>query len=256
MHISRQHNYPFFQLNTNCIEVWCIETAAPSSIISQLKLVLSADERQRADRFQFEPHRNMFIVAHGVLRKLLRRYIGISDFDITFAYGPGGKPSLPDSRVEFNISHTDGVIVLAFAQDCPLGVDVERIRPVEEMMQIASRYFCSAEAQELGELPEAQRERAFFLCWTRKEAYIKAIGKGLSIPLSEFRVTLRQEESARFLHIDKKPSTSSEWALYNLEISADYAAALAHRGAPRHIVQSPFLPAVTIADSTYPGSQI
>jgi len=251
MHVSRAHDHPSFHLSDGRIEVWCVETAARESVIRQLEPVLSAEERERAARFRFERHRNAFVVARGALRVLLARYIGSSSVDVTFVYGPNGKPSLPVSRVEFNVSHTDGVVVLAFAQDCALGVDIECIRPVDNMMQIARRFFCRGEAQELAALPEEQRERAFFRCWTRKEAYIKATGNGLSTPLSEFRVTLKEGEPARFVHIGNETSAPSEWVLHNLDISSAYAAAIAHRGEPKHVVQSPLLPAVLLVDSVH-----
>jgi 4'-phosphopantetheinyl transferase len=248
MHITRACDHPWFDLSGGRIEVWCIETAAQESVIRRLEYVLSAEERERAARFRFERHRDAFIVARGALRVLLARYIGSSAVDVTFVCGPNGKPSLPDSRVEFNVSHTDGVAVLAFAQNCALGVDIECIRPIADMMHIARRFFCRGEAQELAALPEAQRERAFFLCWTRKEAYIKATGDGLSIPLNEFRVTLREGEPARFVHIGNETSAPSGWVLHNLDISSAYAAAIAHRGEPKRVVQSPLLPAMLLVD--------
>ena len=242
-------DHPGFDLSGGRIEVWCIDTVAQESTIRRLEYVLSAEERERAAQFRFERHRDAFIAARGALRVLLARYLGSSAVDVTFVYGPNGKPSLPDSRVEFNVSHTDGVAVLAFAQDCALGVDIECIRPIADMMHIARRFFCRGEAQELDALPEAQRERAFFQCWTRKEAYIKATGNGLSTALSEFRVTLKADEPARFVHLGNETSGPPEWVLHNLDISSAYAAAIAHRGGPKPVVQSPLLPAVMLLAS-------
>ncbi len=249
MHLWRQHDSPSFQLNDARVEIWCAETAAPEGVIRQLDTALCAEERERAARFKFERDRNAFVVARGVLRVLLGRYLGTLPAGINFIYGSAGKPSLLDSVIKFNISHTDGVVLLAFTQGCALGVDVECIRPLEDMMQIASRNFCPDEARELAALPEEERQRAFFRCWTRKESYIKATGNGLSTPLSEFRVAFREGEPARFVHIGNDPSAASAWVLHNLDISPAYAAAIAYRGKPRQIVQSPLLPAARLLES-------
>lgn len=249
MHLSRKHDHSSFHLNDARIEVWCVETLAPESVIRQLQSVLSVEELERAARFKFERDRNAFIVARGVLRVLLACYLGSFPGDVEFVYGTKGKPSLPDSRIEFNISHSNGVVLLAFTQGCALGVDIEYVRPVQEMMQIASRNFCLEEALELAGLPEEQRERAFFRCWTRKESYIKATGNGLSSPLSEFRVAFKEGEPARFVHIGNDPSAAAAWTLHDLDVSPAYAAAIAYRGQPRRIAQSPLLPAVRLAES-------
>jgi 4'-phosphopantetheinyl transferase len=135
------------------------------------------------------------------------------------------------------------VALFAFGIGCPLGVDVERIRPMRDMLTIAHRFFCSDEAAELAALPEADRERAFFLCWTRKEAYIKATGDGLATPLGEFRVSLKPGEPASFLHLGNDPTAAPLWALHNLWIAEDYAAAIAHAGEPRTIRQSSLMQA-------------
>lgn len=248
MRLSKTHDHPSFDLSNGRIEVWCVKVAASDTLIHQLGPLLSVEESSRAARFQFERHRNAFVVVRGVLRGLLARYIGVSPADVVFEYGLNGKPSLPGSKIEFNISHTEGIAVLAFTKDCALGIDVEHIRPVEQMMQIAARFFSPAEAHELETLPEEQRERAFFLCWTRKEAYIKAIGDGLSMPLNEFQVTLKEDEPARFIRMGKESSLPSEWVLHDLDISPTYAAAIAYRGAPKHVVRSPLLPATLPVD--------
>jgi 4'-phosphopantetheinyl transferase len=249
MRVSKTHDDPLFDLSNGRIEVWHVKVAAPDILIHQLAPLLSSDENDRAARFQFARHRNAFVVVRGVLRGLLARYTGVSPADVIFEYGPNGKPSLPGSKIEFNISHTQDIAVLAFTQGCALGIDVECIRPVEQMMQIAARFFSPAEAQELAALPEEQRERAFFLCWTRKEAYIKAVGNGLSMPLNEFQVTLKENEPARFVRIGEENPVSSEWILHNLDLLFPaYAAAIAYRGAPKPVVQSALLPATLPVD--------
>lgn len=247
MSLLREQDHPSFQLGHAHIEVWCVEAAAPESVIRRLETVLSTKERERAARFKFERDRNAFVAARGGLRVLLARYLGVSPAGIDFVYGPKGKPSLPDSRIEFNVSHTEGAVLLAFAQECPLGVDIECVRPVQDMMQIARANFCREEGQELAGLPEEHRLRAFFLCWTRKESYIKATGNGLSTALSEVQVSFREGDPVRFVRIGDDPSAASAWSLHNLDVSPAYAAALAYCGGSRQIAQSPLLPVAQLA---------
>ncbi len=211
-------------------------------MIQALEPVLSADERNRAARFHFERHRNVYIIARSSLRILLGRELERPAAGLTLQYGPKGKPALADRPpVDFNLSHTEGLIVLAITRNCALGVDVERIHPIRDMLDLAARFFCQAETEELAALPAEDRERAFFLCWTRKEAYIKATGDGLSAPLSHFRVTLRPSDPARFVHIGED-SSPLDWKLHNLEVPEGYASAVAYRGEERVIRQSPVIP--------------
>lgn len=240
---------PSFDLSDGHIEVWCVETDAATNVIRQMEKVLAPEEISRAEQFHFEHHRNSFVVTRGMLRILLAHYLGEAAGDIIFAYGAKGKPSLPDAKIEFNISHTKGIALFAFALGCELGVDVEQIRPIQDMMQIARRFFSRQESEELLALLEEEKEKAFFRCWTRKEAYIKAVGEGLSIPLNAFRVTFKEEGPVRWIDLGNETSAQPTWALYNLDISSAYVAALAHRGSKRQIVQVGPLPANLLIDA-------
>ena len=165
---------------------------------------------------------------------LLGHYLNSPPGDIQFSYGAKGKPSLAVSaRVQFNMSHSGDLAMFAFTLDCEIGVDVEAIRPMPDMEVVAERFFCAEETAELMSLPAGQRDDAFFLCWTRKEAYIKATGEGLSTPLDAFRVTLRPGEPARFVHFALDPVAAQAWSLHDLKPALQYAAALAYRDAPR-----------------------
>jgi 4'-phosphopantetheinyl transferase len=242
--------HPSFHLDDGHIDIWCVDTNAEQDIIRRLASVLSSQERERAARFRFRQHCDEFIAARGFLRILLARYLELRVRDVVFVYGPRGKPSLPDSPVEFNLSHTEGVAIFGFVHHCAVGVDIERVRPLADMMAIADRFFCPAEADELAALDDDERPRAFFRCWTRKEAYIKAIGNGLCTPLDEFRVTLKSAEPARFLHIGHSGCAAREWILHNVDIADGYAAALAHKAGPRPWLQSPLLAASAVFDIT------
>jgi len=198
---------------------------------------LSPDEKGRAGQFRFERDRDSFVVARGVLRILLGRYLNISPAGIPFKYGAKGKPAIAGpAGIDFNMSHSGSLAVFAFTAGCPVGIDVERIRPLPDMQSIADRFFCSEEAAELMSLAPNQREHGFYLCWTRKEAYIKASGDGLSAPLNSFRVTLRPCQPARFIHLANDASASKAWSLHDLPLASNYAAALAYRDAERPIV--------------------
>ena len=159
--------------------------------------LLAPDETARAARFHFDHLQRRFILSRGALRILLGHYLDIAANRIEFRYGSRGKPSLAaPAGIHFNASHSGDVALFAFTLHCEIGVDVEEMRPISDMREIASRFFCAEESTELMALPADERERAFFLCWTRKEAYLKAVGEGLYAPLNDFCVTLRPGEPA------------------------------------------------------------
>ena len=201
--------------------------------------LLSPDEAARADRFHFARDRQRFVGARGLLRELLGCYVDVDPSALLFAYGPRGKPYLaadsrPD-RVRFNVSHSGGLALLAFARERELGVDLELERPVPEAESIAERYFSPREGAELGRLPPAERPRAFFRCWTRKEAFIKATGDGLSRPLDAFDVTLAPREPARLLRVEGEPEEAARWWMEGLEPAEGFAGALAVEGRPARL---------------------
>jgi 4'-phosphopantetheinyl transferase len=150
--------------------------------------VLSGDEHARADRFAFEHLTRRYIIAHGFLRDVLGRYLGAPAADVPFATGEHGKPCVPGAELQFNLSHSGDLAVCAVTLGRAVGVDVEFIRPVEELDAIVGRFFAAGEGARIR--AAADRERAFFECWTRKEAYIKAVGGGFSIPLTSFDTSL------------------------------------------------------------------
>lgn len=168
---------------------------------------------------------------------LLQTYIGCEASRIQLRYGEKGKPLLSSpSRVQFNVSHAGNFALFAFTIDCNIGVDIEKIRPIPDRHEIARRFFCIEETKELASLPANEQERGFFLCWTRKEAYIKAIGDGLSSPLDAFQVTLKPSEMARFVHFRLDPGSVNQWSLDNLDIDPLYASAVAYQAPKRKIV--------------------
>jgi 4'-phosphopantetheinyl transferase len=226
------------KLEGRSIRVRAVRLEAPSEITAQFEKLLSPDERERARRFRFDHLRDAFTLARGALRVILGGYLGVPPGAIPFRYGAKGKPALDLPRLlDFNMSHSGALAVYAFTLGCELGVDVERLHRIEEMQQIARRFFCPEEAEDLASVPEAERERAFLHCWTRKEAYIKAIGDGLSAPLDDFRVSL-QPGRAQFLHIGHRPEAAREWMLHDLELAPGYVGALAYYDSERPVLVS------------------
>jgi len=202
---------------------------------------LSPDERARGDRFVFERDRRSFVACRGLLRRLLGSYVGTEPRVLRFEYGPRGKPSLAAGSgprdVRFNVSHSGGLALLAFARGRELGVDIERERAVPEAYSIAHRYFSPREVAALGALAADARPPAFFRCWTRKEAFIKATGDGLSRPLETFDVTLAPGEPARLERVEDEPGEAERWWLEDLEPAAGFAGALAVEGHPARLAR-------------------
>jgi 4'-phosphopantetheinyl transferase len=219
-------------LHPDEVHVWRMALSVPEPRIRRLRELLTPDERTRAERFRFAPDRDSFIVARGTLRTLLGRYLRREPSALRFSYGPQGKPALvePSDGLSFNVSHSHGFALYAVTRDRLVGVDIERIRPDLADEKIAERFFAPGEVARLFSLAPELRHDAFFACWTRKEAYIKAVGQGLSLSLQQFEVSLAPYEPAALLATFDDPGEASYWTLHNLEPGAGYAAAVAVRG--------------------------
>lgn len=197
--------------------------------VAELRPFLSSDERDRAGRFVFERDRIRFTVARGLLRKLLAGYLETSPAAIEFSYGEQGKPSLSgptESSLKFNLAHSHERAAYAFSLNREMGIDIEFVGREVEYDAIAQRFFSPSECGELRMMTDAAKRRGFFDCWTRKEAYIKARGGGLSIPLDEFNVSLRPNEPAALLENYRDAEECSRWLMEALPLEPDYAGAL------------------------------
>lgn len=214
------------------VHVWRALLDQPRSSLAAFSEVLSADERARAERFYFDADRRRAIIGRGLSRLLLGHYLGRPAHQIEFKYNAFGKPALADANcpVQFNVSHSGDVILVATAIDRVLGVDVERIKQDMANAEIAARYFSPCECRTLLALPPEIRGEAFFACWTRKEAYLKARGDGLSLPLDRFDVAFAPAEPPRLLATRHDPAEASRYTLCALDAGPDYAAALAVEG--------------------------
>jgi 4'-phosphopantetheinyl transferase len=217
------------------VHVWRANLHCEEAALHRFAATLASDEMARANRFYFQRDRNSHIAARGILRELLGQYLNRSPSELVFDYGSFGKPSLrpdtPEPFVQFNVSHSHGLALLAFATGRQLGVDVERIRPDIAAEEIAERYFSPIEVAELNALPPSLRAEGFFLCWTRKEAYVKARGEGLQIPLKSFHVSVTPSHLERLHSAD-----SNRWSLHSLRPSPDSVGAVVAEGQNSHLL--------------------
>lgn len=211
------------------IHVWHAALDRDENVMSQLAATLSPDEKARADRFRFAKDRNHFTVARGLLRELLGAYLQQDPSSLEFSYGQHGKPALAGKHASsglcFNLSHSFGMAVYAFAEKRNLGIDVERVQQDSAGDDIARRFFSPREVSDLRSLPQESRPEAFFRCWTRKEAYIKALGTGLHTPLDSFSVSLLPNQPAQFLG-----GVDSCWHMAAFHPAEGYAAAVVYDG--------------------------
>jgi 4'-phosphopantetheinyl transferase len=220
-------------LGSNEVHVWRAVLDESTQEIDSFLYTLSADERTRAERFYFQSDRERFITAHGVLRRILGAYLNRAPECLSFCSGSHGKPALAlgsgGDAIRFNMTHSHGVALYAVTRGREVGIDLEFIERDLEVEQIAERYFSRREIATLRALPTELRKGAFFLCWTRKEAYIKARGEGLSLPLDQFDVSLIPGQPAALL--STQPADEDvRWSLQELTVASGYVAALAVEG--------------------------
>ena len=223
---------PYHGINvqpTFAIDLWIIDLNQPQSVTLALTSLLSASEHARAAQFRYPQDRAHFTVAHAALRQILAATLGTNPKALTFAEGPHRKPYLTDHPFHFNLAHAGGQALLAVSSQGPLGVDLEPIRPLPDFLALAEN-FSAPERTALQQLAgDPALPLAFFQCWTRKEAFAKALGSGLSLPLDSFAVTFHPTPAAE-LHSHGTDTT--HWQLCNLPLLPNFAAALVHPRMP------------------------
>lgn len=216
------HQLTQLHLPVGGLHLWASRLDQESDKISKMIGSLSEAECHRADRFHFEVDRRRFVVSHAFLRRVLAAYLGGTPSEIEFEIEPQGKPVLAapagSSRLEFNLAHSGEFAVVGVAWQ-QLGVDIEITRDLEECETVAKRFFSSREYEALLALPSQERNQAFFRCWTRKEAFIKAVGQGLTFPLSSFDVTLAAGIPAAILHFEHGSRDARDWNLLDLKLA-------------------------------------
>jgi len=226
-------------LPADAVHVWRASLDDAGERLGKLAQLLSPDEQLRASRLQFQRHRDRFVAARGVLRVILGRYLAAPPEQLTISYGPRGKPFLAGREGEslrFNLSHSQGLALYALVLDRNVGIDVEALRTLPDAEQIAERFFSPAEKAEFHSLPQDRKPHAFFFGWTQKEAFIKAVGDGLSLALDRFDVSVSPHEPARLLRIDGDSESASHWMMQALDPAPGFLAALACDGFPRLIL--------------------
>ena len=220
------------------VHVWCASLDRPAA---NYAMFLSSDEQIRAERFRFDRERRRFIVGRGTLRIILGRYLNLSPEEVEFEYRPNGKPVLSAGLLHttlcFNLSHSGEMLLLAVTYDRAVGVDIESINLDLDVETLAERFFSPAERAELQALPTDRRLASFFSGWTRKEAYLKARGEGLTYPLDQFSVSMDCDKPARLLDVKDDPQELPRWSFYALVPAPGYIGALVVEGQNCHLAQ-------------------
>ena len=213
------------------VHVWAAALALPANELSGLAALLDPAERERAARFVQPLHRDRFIAAHGLLRQVLARCLRLQPAQVQFTPGANGKPSLAGAGpLQFNLAHSGDVTLIAVANGRAVGVDVEQARDMIDAEAIAARFFSAQEQAALAALPASEKQAGFFRLWTRKEAWIKATGAGLSFPLAQLTMSLAEPNDDCLLSVDGAPAAAAQWRVRALPAPAGYAAAVAAEG--------------------------
>ncbi|HLE84557.1 MAG TPA: 4'-phosphopantetheinyl transferase superfamily protein [Thermoanaerobaculia bacterium] len=232
------------------VQLWLADLDRPPVALDRLAATLDAAERERAARFHFEVHRRRFTAGRGLLRRLLGELLGVAPEALVFAYGEKGKPrlvagaaglregprSLSGSELEtglrFNLSHSANGALLAVARGRELGVDLEALRPMDDAEALVERFFHPAERRVFAGLEADRRLAAFFSGWTRKEAYLKARGDGLSLPTTEFEVALAPGGPEGLIGFEREPQEVGRWSFAAFEPAQGFLGAVAVEGPP------------------------
>lgn len=218
----------FPSLQTNQVHVWRASLKRNEGELAELLNLLNFQEKDRAAKFISEQAKNNFIVARGMLRSLLAKYLHIKPQDLLFQQGQHGKLYLNSSTLQFNLSHSHDLALFIFALHQPVGIDVEFIRDDFDCAHIAQRFFSKKETADLLTLPPDQQLHAFFNCWSRKEAFIKAIGRGIFFALDEFSVEVSNKQEGRLqLQITDPEFNAKDWSLEALNPAYGYVGAFA-----------------------------
>jgi 4'-phosphopantetheinyl transferase len=216
------------------VHVWRISLAQRASTLKRCRSLLSPAELAKVERFHFHRDRDRFTIAHGALRDLLSRYLATTAEQLCFTNYGNGKPELAlksnPMNLRFNLSHSGELALLAVTKSLLLGVDIEFVRNDFHPIEVANAFFSKKEVEALHILPVRQRAQAFFNCWTRKEAYLKARGDGLSFPLESFDVAFAPWERPALLNVRSDPGEALRWQIYDLRPGEEYTAALAVEG--------------------------
>lgn len=219
---------PSIRLTGKDVGVWRASLEPGELWLDRFRSILSGDELERAGRFRFDEHRRRFVAARGILRHLVASTIGGKPEDVRFRYGAHGKPFV-DGEVSFNMSDSGSVAVYAIGIGREIGIDIEQVRAIRDAGALASRFFAPREAETILR-SSTDQQNAFFTCWTRKEAYIKARGEGLSMPLHSFEVSIAPSERPRLVSASIDPLEVTRWSMDAFSPLPGYLAAIVTEG--------------------------
>lgn len=221
-------------LSPKQINIWRIHLLQDEHVINSCRNLLSGDEIERANRFHFAKHRRRFVIARAAAREILGKYLEISPRKLIFSYGAKGRPEISNDlnkrAMKFSLSHSRDLALLAIAQGLSLGIDVEFINGECATDDIAERVFAPREIRTLRSIIPTRRVEAFFSCWTRKEAYVKALGEGLGMPLKSFDVPFGPGVSAAVISVRMSAKDALTWSIYDINAAPGYKAALVIEG--------------------------
>lgn len=226
---------PDFRLESGVIDIWLCQTESVQGRVSYFSLLLSAEEQTRAQRFKFDIHRERFIISHGFQRSVLAKYLNIAPICIQYQLGDKGKPSLLEASCDsqaltFNLSHTEDLTLLAITRNREVGIDVEHMHRKTDWQSISQRFFTKPEQQALFVLEKEHQKDAFFQLWTRKEAYMKVLGSGLSLPPTAFTLTVPPQPPELIQHHSTTIPATMSVEFIDIELPgclSDYCATLA-----------------------------
>src|SRR6266850_420662 len=231
-------------LNENAVEVWVVDLRASGVDVDQAFQLLSDDERRRAEQFRFPVHRDRFVIARASLRRILAGYLHVEPTELTFAYSEFGKPSLvaPQTNIRFNASRSNEKALIACTREREIGVDIEKIREDLEVDDLARRFFSVEENDRLRAVPPDLRHLAFLRCWTCKEAFLKAVGMGLSLDPVKVDVSMALANPEAVLATDAQEFTVNGWSLIALGTAAveGHFSALVTRGTELKVIVQPW----------------
>lgn len=223
-----------FVLSGDEVHVWHATLEQSPSVIETLFNILTLDEQHRAAKYYFRKDGEQYVVARGVLRVIIGGYLNMKPEQLRFSYSPFGKPALisgsGESEIRFNLAHSGNIALYAFSRERELGIDIEHMHEDFDYLEIAEHFFSRAEISSLRAVPTQAQARAFFNCWTRKEAYLKAHGAGLSLALDSFDVSLAPGEPAALLRVRDDAQAASRWSLQEIDVDSGYVAALVVEG--------------------------
>jgi 4'-phosphopantetheinyl transferase len=221
-------------LSPDYVDIWRCCVGLADDQIGELSSLLSAEEKARAQRLKIAEKQNQFVITRGRLRQILGKYLNSDPCAFKFEYATHGKPYLEERwqghEILFNVSHSHNFVLIAMSLDHQLGIDIEKIQHDKDHTFLARRFFSKREQAELTALPEEIKRRAFYSCWTRKEAFVKAVGDGITYGLDTFDISVHPDETQPSLNIHTNSTEDITWSVFNIPMDEDYMAALAVTG--------------------------